>query len=122
MRRFTSRGFSVIALLIGGLLVGGAGIAAVKIGIPYADAKVLKGIIDNVLVESKTEGATTNYEVAKKIFDRSNVQTLNLDFEGIHVKTMNAGEFSVHVDMVTKIQLWKQAKLILEIPVDAQTK
>lgn len=122
MHRRSTQGFSLIALVVGGLLLGVAGLAAIKIGTPYGDARILKGIVDNVLAESKPDGGATNYDIAKKIFDRSNVQTLNLDFEGIHVKTINAGEFTVHIDMVTKIPLWKQAKLIIELPVDAQTK
>ena len=80
MRHRPTQGFSLFALIFSGLLLGGAGLAAFKIGIPYGDARTLKGIVDNVLRESKSEAATTNYEIAKKIFDRANVQTLNLEF------------------------------------------
>lgn len=122
MRRRPTQGLSLIALVVGALLVGAAGLAAVKVGVPYGDARTIAHISQTVLAESKSEGTTTNYEVGKKIFDRANIQSIPLDFENIRVKTVNSGEFSVHIDMVTKIQIWKQGTLIIDLPVDAQTK
>lgn len=122
MRHRPTQGFSLIALVSGGLLIGAAGLAVLKIGLPYADARVLRGIVENVLQESKNEPGSTNYDVAKKIFDRTNIQTMNLDFDSIRVKTVNPGEFMVHVDQVTKIPLWKRATLVMEHSVDSQTK
>lgn len=116
------RGLGLVQLLVGGLLLGFGSLAAFKIGKPYADVSVLKGIAQKVLIEIKGEPTAVEAEIAKKIFDRANVQSIYLEIDGIHVKNVNPGEFKVHIDHITKITLWKNAHFILELSVDEASK
>jgi hypothetical protein len=112
------RGLGLFQLLVGGLLLGFGGLAAFQVGKPYADVSVLKGISQKVLTESKREPTISEAEIARKILERANIQSIYLEPDGIHVKSTNPGEFTVQIDHITKIKLWKNAYFTLELSVN----
>lgn len=120
--RQTTKGFTLIQLVILLLLVGFGSLAAFKLGKPYAEVKIVQGIIDKTLASVKGEPGLSANEVARRIFDQVNVQSISLDFDAIQVKIINSGEYSVHVDMVTKMPLWKKANLVFDLAADGVTK
>ena len=117
------RGFGLIQLAVVGLLLGFGSLFAFKAGKPYADERVLRGIVEKALAQAKDQPGLTEGDVGKMIFDRANVQSITLDYEGIKIKPgSNPGEYAVHIDMVTRVPLWPKAFLVIENFVDESTK
>lgn len=120
--RSPHRGFGVVHVIVIILFLGGAGLAAFKIGKPYADAKVMQQIVDRTLRVAKDEPTLTSADIAKRIFDQANVQTIAVDYDAIQVKLVAVGEYSVKIDLLTKIPLWKGAYLGLDLAAQGATK
>ena len=120
--RSTQRGFGVVHIIVIILLIGAAWLAAFKIGKPYGDAKVMQQIVERTLRIAKDEPTLTAGDIAKRIFDQANVQTIAVDYDAIQVKLIIAGEYSVKIDLLTKIPLWKGAFLGLELGAQGATK
>jgi hypothetical protein len=117
------KGFGLIQMAVLGLLLGFGALFAFKAGKPYADERVLRGIVEKALIQAKDQPELSSGDVGKMIFDRANVQSITLDYEAIDIKSAGeAGQFSVHIDMVTRIPLWPKAFLVLENVVDETSK
>ena len=118
----SQRGFGLVHIIVGGILIGVAGLAAIKIGKPYADVKVLQKVVDRTLATAKNEPTLTANDLVKRIFDQANIQSVPVEAEQIQVKMVAAGEYAVKVNMVSKTPLWKGAYLMIELSADGQTK
>lgn len=116
------RGFGLVHIVVIGLFLGLGSLAAFKIGKPYGDAQIIQKIAERTLLAAKDEPTMTANEIAKKIFDQANVQSISLDGENIQVKLIGISEYSVKVDMPTKIPLWQGAFLLIELKAQTQTK
>ena len=117
-----NRGFTLFQLVVVILLLGGGALAAFKIGKPYAEAKLMQGIVTRTLQETaKESNPSTEYDIAKKLFDRATVQSIPLAFEKISVKRQNFEDFQVHIEITTTIQLWTKASLVIDLEANGTT-
>lgn len=114
-------GFTLTQLVIVLLILGFGALAGFKISKPYAEAKIIQEVVVKTLTAAKNEPTVTPKEIARRIFDQANVQSIVVDYDSIEVKLVNSSEYSVHVDLITKMPLWKKASLLIELTVDATT-
>lgn len=121
MHRSISRfkGAGLLNIVIIGLGIGFALLAAFKVGMPYGDQYLLQGLTAKALDEAHKTPVPSD-EVAKRIFDRANVQSINLDYKLISVERSGSLNdiYTAHVDMPVVIKLWKNASLHLDLFVD----
>ena len=115
-----NRGFTLIQLVFVLLFLASAGFATFKIGKPYAEAKIMQGILNRTLQESVKDSNTfTEEDIAKKLFDRAVVQSIPLTIDRITVKRKGIEDFDVHIDLTTSISLWNKASLVIELEANA---
>lgn len=116
------RGFSLMWVVVGGLLIGIGGIYGFKVGKPYMDAASMRSMVQRTLEAAKQEPNLNANDIKQRIFTNSNVQQLGAEFDAINAVTSGQGQWDVTVDMTRKIPLWKNATLVLELGVNESTK
>ena len=121
MRHSLSRlkGFGLINIIVIGLLAGFCPLAAFKVGMPYGDQYLIQGIAVKALEEAH-KNPVPEEEVAKRIFDRANVQSINLDYKLIAIERSGneLENYKAHIPMPVVIKLWKNASLHLDLGAD----
>lgn len=116
---FRFQGSGLLNIVIIGLGVGFAALAAFKIGMPYGDQYILQGLTTKALDEAHKNPVPED-EVAKRIFDRANVQSISLEYKLITVERGGPDNdiYKAHIEMPVVIKMWKNASLHLDLGVD----
>lgn len=108
-------GFSLWLMIIGGAILGVGGIYGFKIGKPYMDTATAKAQAETVIKESMVNAPTTEIEFRQRLFNRLNVQGIDVKFENIKLQKSDGDIIGFDIDMSHEIPLWKDAYLVLEL-------
>lgn len=118
----SQQGFGIIQLMLWALALGFCALGAFKIGKPYAEGSIARSVVIQALADAKHKPGISEGEIAKMIFDRANVDSIPIKFADIEVAATSEAAFDVHVDLHTKIPLWRGASLVLDNSVDESSK
>lgn len=108
-------GFSLWLLIIGGVALGIGGIYGFKIGKPYMDTATAKAQAETVIKESMANPPTTETEFRQRLFNRLNIQGIDVKFENIKLQKSDGDIIGFDIDMSHEIPLWTDAYLVLEL-------
>lgn len=116
------QGFGIIQFMLWAMALGFCAVGAFKVGKPYAEGSIVRSVVVQALADAKNKPGISEAEIAKMIFDRANVDSIPIKFGDIEVAATSDAAFDVHVDLHSKIPLWRGASLVLDNSVDESTK
>lgn len=110
------KGLGIVTLLIGGVFLGLGGIYGFKISKPYFDHHHLKELVKLKLREGIDQNIPES-EIKRRIWDSSNVNSMNLPAETITVERNDDNKLVGEIKWKPEIPLWKGAVLVLDLNV-----
>ena len=108
------KGLGLITFLIWGVIFGLGGIYGFKIAKPYFDHSHLKELV-RVKLKEGIEQNLTDQEIKRRIWDSSNVNSMNLPADTITIDKTDDNRLVGEIKWQPTVPLWKGATLVLDL-------